>query len=122
MSELRRLLGPIAFNRLCDVAGGTRVHIPKHYGTPPHGGRDTRRRLNRLFGESLAVLLVFHFGGGVIHVPQRAGHNGFDRHKLKRLAKRRNISANEVARRVGCDRRTVEKHRSRNERIGGTET
>lgn len=114
MSELRLLLGPVMFARLCDLAGGTRVHVPKHYGVPPHGGRDTRQRMGRLFGESLALLLIFHFGGGAIHVPLPSGHNGFDRTKLKRLVKRKDLSSNEVARRVGCTRRTVENYRSRN--------
>jgi hypothetical protein len=114
MSELRRLLGTVQFNRLCDLAGGTRVHIPKHYGKPPNGGRDTTRRLKRLFGESLALLLVFHFGDSVIHVPKRQGLSAFDRRKLRRLARRPDLSANTIAREVGCDRRTVEKQRSRN--------
>jgi len=114
MSKLSRLLGPIMFNRLCDVAGGTRLYIPEHFGTPPGGGRDTRRRFKRLgFDDSLALLLIFHFGGRTIPVPQRAGHNGFDRVKLKRLAKRTDLSANEIARRVGCDCRTVERNRRR---------
>jgi hypothetical protein len=112
MSELRRLLGPVQFNRLCDLAGGTRVHVPKHYGKPPSGGRDTSVRLKRLFGEPLAILLVFHFGDSVVHVPKRRGNIPFDRAKLKRLA-RTNLSANRIARKVGCDRRTVEKTRSR---------
>lgn len=114
MSELRRLLGQIEFNRLCDRAGGTRVHIPKHYGKPPNGGRDTTPRLKRLFGESLAILLVFHFGDSVIRVPLRHGSAPLNRRKLKRLVNRRNLSANTIARRVGCDRRTVERYRSRN--------
>lgn len=113
MSELRQLLGQVQFNRLCDIAGGTRVHVPKHYGKPPNGGRDTSRRLKRLFGESLAILLVFHFGDSVLHVPKRQGNAPFDRAKLKRLARRRDLSANTIARRVGCDRRTVEKRRAR---------
>lgn len=115
MSELRRLLGPVEFNRLCDIAGGTRVHIPKHYGKPPNGGRDTSIRLKRLFGEGLAILLVFHFGDSVLHVPKRRGNMPFDRAKLKRLA-RSDLSANAIARKVGCDRRTVEKTRSRQQR------
>jgi hypothetical protein len=113
MSELRRLLGPVQFNRLCDIAGGTRVHIPKHYGKPPNGGRDPTNRLKRLFGESLAILLVFHFGDSVLHVPKRQGNAPLDRKLLNRLVKRSDLSANAIARRARCDRLTVEKHRSR---------
>lgn len=118
MSELRQLLGPVAFNRLCDIAGGTRVYIPKHYGKPPNGGRDTSHRLKRTFGESLAILLVFHFGDSVIRVPTRRGNTSWDErrrvtNRLKSLVKRSDLSANTIARRVGCDSRTVERHRSR---------
>jgi len=124
MSKLRALLGPVMFNDLCDRAGGTRVYLPQQYGKPPTGGRDTRRRLDRLFGPSLAVLLVFHFGGSSINVPRRAG--GFNKRRVNRekfeadLARlsRTKLSTNSVARRVGCDRRTVEKHRARN-RLNG---
>lgn len=112
MRELRRLLGQVEFNRLCDLAGGTRVHIPKHYGKPPNGGRDTSRRLKAQFGESLSLLLVFHFGGEVVSIPKRQGSGPIDRRKLKRLSKRRDLSANNIARIVGCDRRTVEKYRA----------
>jgi hypothetical protein len=90
-----------------------------HYGKPPHGGRDTRRRLDLTFGESLAILLVFHFGGTVLHIPKRAGTNPLDKQKLKRLAKRRDLSANVIARKVGCTRRTVEKQRQRNSQRKG---
>lgn len=118
MSELSRLLGPVMFNRLCDLAGGTRVHIPKHYGKPPNGGRDTTVRLNRMFGASLAILLVFHFGDSVIRIPNRKGNRPFDERRAvaKRLKRftNRDLSANAIARRVGCDARTVERHRSRN--------
>jgi hypothetical protein len=101
MSELRRLLGPEAFDNLREVAGGTRIRIPKHYGRPPGGGWDSSRSLNRLVGESLALLLVFHFGGSVINVPKASIVN-------------RPLSANRIARLAGCDRRTVEKYRQRN--------
>jgi hypothetical protein len=112
MSELRRLLGPEAFDNLREVAGGTRIRIPKHYGRPPGGGWDSSRSLNRLVGESLALLLVFHFGGSVINVP-KASNSTFDRAKLRRIVNRP-LSANRIARLAGCDRRTVEKYRQRN--------
>jgi hypothetical protein len=128
MSELRRLLGSVMFDRLCDIAGGTRVAIPKHYGKPPNGGRDTSKRLKRQFGEPLAILLVFHFGDSIIRVPRRSGTFRFDpaslpigerlkrRKKLRRLARNKALSSNEVARRVGCSFRTVEQHRQRTKR------
>ena len=119
MSELRRKLGTVQFNRLCDIAGGTRVPIPKYYGKPPNGGRDTSRRLDRMFGSSLAILLVFHFGDTLIRVPKHRGNASFDKHKLNRLAKRSDLSANEIARRVGCDCRTVELTRQRQQQAKG---
>jgi hypothetical protein len=113
MSELRRRLGPLMFDRLCQVAGGTRVVVPKHYGKPPNGGRDTTRRLKRIFGESLAILLVFHFGDSRLNVPKYRGSKPLNHAKLKRLARQRHLSAMTVARKAGCDYRTVEKLRSR---------
>jgi hypothetical protein len=119
MSELRRLLGPVMFRRLCELAGGTRVRVPKHFGKPPTGGRDTAPGLTAKFGEPLALLLVFHFGDSSIHVPKPQGSERYsDRGKLKRLANRPGMSANDIARKLGCDRRTVETYRSRNRQTG----
>lgn len=111
MTDLRAMLGDEHLATLSRVVGGTRLYIPMNFGAPPHGGRDTSKRLVALFGEPLALLLVFHFGGGRIYVPKTEGAKPVDVGKLKRLSRR--LSARQVARRIGCSVRTVEKHRAR---------
>jgi hypothetical protein len=115
MRELREKLGEEQFANLVRIAGGTRIRIPKHYGKPPTGGRDTSVRLDRLFGPSLALLLVFHFGDSEIVVPtgRHRWQQPVNVRKLKRLVKRSDLSSNVIARKTGCSRRTVERHRKR---------
>jgi hypothetical protein len=117
MSDLLRLLGQENLDRMSEVAGGTRLFVPRHYGKTPGGGRDSSERLNRLFGESLAILLVFHFGDSEIYVPLPKERNPVDRRRLNRLARNRRLSANSIARMVGCTRRTVEKVRARQQAL-----
>jgi len=112
MSKLVRILGQENVERLAEAAGGTRLFIPKHYGKPPGGGRDTAARLVDLVGESLAILLVFHFGDSTIYVPTLAKAEPVDVKRLKRL-ERKGLSAPEIARLLRCSERTVEKHRAR---------
>lgn len=112
MTDLVALLGRENVERLADVAGGTRLFIPRNYGKPPRGGRDTTERLNGLVGPELAILLVFHFGGEAIYVPRLKPADPIDPAKLKRL-ERKGLSAREVALQLGCCARTVEKHRQK---------
>lgn len=118
MNDLAAILGAENAKRLIEVAGGTRLSIPQHLGRPPReagnngGGHDTAKRLIDLFGEPLAILLVFHFGGrDRIYVPKASGPIRVDVGKLKRLS--RTMSARQVARRLNCSVRTVEKHRAK---------
>lgn len=119
MSALARILGPENLARLSAACGGTRLYVPKYYGTPPKhignngGGRDTSKRLARLVGPDLGLLLVLHFGDSVIYVPKRRDAPTVDRRKLKRLARNPNLSATTIARRLGCTTRTVEKARAK---------
>jgi hypothetical protein len=120
MSELERLLGPENLKRLAEAVGGAHLSIPKHFGKPPTGGRDTSVRLISLVGESLAVLLVFHFGDSRIYVPRLKPAEPVDRNRLRRLD-REGMSAPEIARALQCSTRTVEKHRARSRaRISGS--
>lgn len=114
MSNLLELLGRENLDRLSSVAGGTVLHIPKHYGKPPRGGWDTSKRLSNLVGPELAILLVFHFGMSRIYVPKPRNAEPCDRAKLKRLA-RSGRSAREITLMLGgtCTTRQVEKLRAR---------
>ncbi len=124
MSNLLALLGRENLDRLSSVAGGTVLCVPKYYGKPPRGGRDTSDRLSRLVGEPLAILLVFHFADSRIYVPKPRNAEPVDQRKLKRLA-RSNLSAREIATRLGgsATSRQVEKlrakERTRNNARGG---
>ncbi len=111
MTDLVALLGQANVDRLCEAVGGTRLFVPRHYGKPPTGGRDTSERLVALVGEPLAILLVFHFGDSRIYVPKGSTDGPVDVGKLKRLSRR--MSQRQVARRLGCSERTVEKHRAK---------
>jgi hypothetical protein len=113
MSDLLKLLGKENLDRMSAILGGTRFFIPRHYGKPPTGGRDSSVRLKRLLGEPLAILLVFHFGGSEISVPLPNGRQPLDRPRLARMSRRRDLSASTIARRIGCTRRTVERCRAR---------
>lgn len=114
MSNLISLLGRENLDRLSRVAGGTVLCVPKYYGKPPRGGRDSSDRLKRLVGEPLAILLVFHFADSRIYVPKPRDAEPVDHRKLKRLA-RTNLSAREIATRLGgsATSRQVEKLRNR---------
>lgn len=112
MSDLASILGTENLDRLSAAAGGTRLYVPKHFGKPPNGGRDTSERLVKLVGPDLGLLLVFHFGDSVIYVPLPRQGGPVDRRKLKRLARRHNLTNKQIARRVGCSIRTVEKLRA----------
>lgn len=113
MTNLASLLGDENVRRLTEAVGGTRLFIPKHYGRPPGGGRDTSKRLIAMVGPELAILLVFHFGDSSIYVPRGKPSGPVDRKRLKRL-ERRGLSARAIALAIGCSERTVEKHRQRN--------
>jgi hypothetical protein len=112
MSDLVTLLGEDNLDRLASAAGGTKLFVPKHYGKPPGGGRDTSERLIKLVGPELAILLVFHFGDSSIYVPRRKPSTPVDARRLKRL-ERQGLSARAIALLIGCSERTVEKHRQR---------
>lgn len=114
MSHLLDLLGRENLDRLSNAAGGTVLYVPKHYGKPPRGGRDTSERLSRLMGPELAILLVFHFGDSRLYVPKPRNAEPVDHRKLRRLA-RSTLSAREITLRLGgrCTTRQVEKLRAR---------
>lgn len=111
MTDLVALLGQDHVDTLSKAVGGTRLYVPKHFGRPPGGGRDSSDRLVELFGEPLAILLVFHFGDSRIYVPKGSTSGPVDVGKMNRLSRR--MSQRQVARRLGCSERTVEKHRAR---------
>jgi hypothetical protein len=114
MSRLVALLGRENVDRLSKAAGGTVLYVPKHYGKPPNGGRDSSERLGRMFGESLAVLLVFHFSNSRLYVPKPRDAEPVDINKLRRLARSKR-SAREITLLLGgaCTNRQVEKVRER---------
>lgn len=113
MSDLLEILGQQNLDRLSRAVGGTPLSIPRHFGTPPNGGRDTSIRLIRLVGPDLALLLVLHFADSTIYVPRPANAPTADPKVLKRLAAKRALSARVIALKLGCSTRTVEKARAR---------
>jgi hypothetical protein len=112
MMDLPTLLGEDVLDRLASIAGGTKLFIPKHYGKPPGGGRDTSERLIKLVGPELAILLVFHFGDSSIYIPSRRASTRVDARRLRRL-ERQGLSARAIAIILGCSERTIVKHRQR---------
>ncbi len=113
MTGLLDTIGAENLARLSEAAGGVRLYVPKHFGKPPNGGRDSSERLIALVGPDLGLLLVFHYADSVIYVPLPGRTEPIDVGKLKRLARRKDLSNRRIARLIGCTERTVEKHRAR---------
>lgn len=103
-------LGRDNAKRLSQLVGGTRLHVPSRIVPPATGGRDGFKRLARLLGHDLAVLVVLHFGDSRLYVPRGSQSAPVDPRTVARLT-RKGWSASRIARRLGCSDRTVHKHR-----------
>lgn len=107
MTTVATLLGPEHAATLSRIAGGTAIVVPVDLHASAHNSGALRERV----GDELFALLVFHFGGTRIYVPQ-----AHDRRTLKRpavaLTQVRDLtdaghSAREIALRLGTTERTV---------------
>jgi hypothetical protein len=110
-SVIVRRLGPEAAAKLSAIAGGTRLHVPSRVTPPPTGGRDGFKRLAKLLGHDLAVLVVLHFGDSRIYVPRSTPPKPVDAKAVARLTKR-GWSAARIARKLNCSDRTVHAKRA----------
>lgn len=103
-TTIEERLGPEYAEVLALVAGGRRLAVPMNLD-PENGSR----ALERLLGEKLAVLVVLHFGGQTIYVPNRSstGPNGnVDLSAVVHLT-RAGRSAAFIAQNQGCSDRMV---------------
>jgi hypothetical protein len=112
-SLIAKRLGPEQAERLSAIAGGTQLTIPDSL-TPR---LDIRQPLRERLGDDLFALLVFHFPGARLYVPQcrtdTAPHRnkGIDQAEVARLTKR-GWSVSRIARKLGCSDRTVSTKRA----------
>lgn len=90
--------------RLSEIAGGTRLHVPRDL--------DNATRLKALLGDELAVLVVLHFGDSRLYVPVATRSGPVDVRKIKKLAARGWSSAR-IARELRCSENTVDKKRAK---------
>lgn len=104
-------LGPDNAARLSRIAGGTRLHVPSRVEAPSTGGRDGFKRLERLLGYDLAVLVVLHFGDSRLYVPRADRSDPVDVKTVARLT-RRGLSASKIAKKLKCSDRTVHAKRA----------
>lgn len=82
--------------------GGTRVTVPVKVSDD--------HWLSKLIGLSNAAALSRYHAGEEIEIPLGPSSTLAQRHKLIRLLDRESRSYDEIARLVGCDRRTVIRH------------
>lgn len=99
-------LGAEKAAELSRIAGGTRLHVPSRITAPCTGGRDGFKRLEKLLGYDLAVLVVLHFGDSRPYIPRIARSGPVDARTVAKLT-RRGLSAPDIAKRLRCSDRTV---------------
>jgi len=97
---------------LSALVGGTQITVPDNLTASVFNSGRLRERI----GDGLFALLVFHFGGTRLYVPQlaqdrRTGQERVDPKAVERLT-RRGWSAARIARKLGCSTRTVYKRRA----------
>lgn len=122
MTSVATLLGPVHAATLSRIAGGTALVVPVDLHASTHNSGALRDRV----GDELFALLVFHFGGTRIYVPQAT-----DRRTLKRSAitsgqvdqlTEAGCSAREIALRLKTTERTVYRLRAKTRRLEPTGT
>lgn len=112
MSNLEDKLGEENARKLSALVGGTQITVPDNLTASVFNAGRLRERV----GDGLFALLVFHFGGIRLYVPQlaqdrRTGQDRIDPKAVERLT-RRGWSAARIARKLGCSNRTVYKCRA----------
>ena len=105
--RLAHVLGPEHAERLSASYGGTNIVVPMTLT----GRGFTDGKLRRNVGDGLFALLVFHFGGTRIYVPQADANRthrgkGIDAKQVARLTAR-GWSVARIARHLGCSDRTI---------------
>ena len=101
IDEIVAAIGYRAFETLVEVRGGETFRVPKH-PTP---------MILQWLGEIAAESFCEAFGGFTIQVPNRKGVDYYPR--TRPLLLLGTLSANEIARAVGCTEWTVRQHRKR---------
>jgi len=100
-------LGQAQAEQLSTIAGGVQIWIPDNLTTSAHNAGTLRARV----GDALFALLVFHFGGTRIYIPQagdgsKSSNRKLDNSRINRLTKQ-GWSASRIARHFGCSDRTI---------------
>jgi hypothetical protein len=108
-SAIVKRLGHEQAAALSAIVGGTKIDVPGNLTSSAFSVGRLRKRL----GDGLFALLVFHFGGTRIYVPQvDAGRARIDGAKVARLTQR-GWSAARIARKIGCSDRAVYRSRAK---------
>lgn len=110
MNLLEARLGEPRAGLVIERAGGHRLVIPAQL-------RDNEREvsaLEKLLGRELAIILVIHFGGETIYVPNKGTAGGGRKVSLELVIEETvaGRSAREIARLAGCSDRTVHARRA----------
>lgn len=96
-------LGQDDADRLSQIAGGSRLHVP--------GQLRNADRLKRLLGDELAIRVVLHFGDSRMYVPKPRRSDPVDVKAVARLTNR-GLNARAIADKLGCCDRTVHAKRA----------
>lgn len=117
MSILAERMRPEDIDSLARIVGGTQITVPASLTASAFNAGTLRDRV----GDRLFALLVFHFGGTRIYVPQaettrRTGQDPIDPKRIASLTKR-GWSATRIARHLGCSERTVRGWRAKTRSI-----
>jgi len=101
LGEVEEAFGPAAAARLAARLGGQRIWIP----TTEEG----RRRLADLIGAEVADMLIERYGGIDVYVPMNVRETRVRRERCIAEMAARGLGTREIAARIGCTRRTVQR-------------
>jgi len=115
MTLLVDRLGAERAAAIIEEAGGERLVIP-----PALDQGDAPRPLEVRFGRDLAIVLVIHYGGEVVYVPNGKVRGGPRRVHLAEVVRRTiaRESSSTIARALGCSDRIVHLRRAEARALG----
>ncbi len=101
LTDVEEAFGPAAAARLAARLGGQRIWIP----TTEEG----RARLADLIGQEIADLLIERYGGIDIYIPMNIAETRLRRERCIAEMAARGLGTRDIAARLGCTRRTVQR-------------
>lgn len=113
MTKIAEKLGPEHAATLARLAGGTRINLTNHMLD-----RGPKHLIER-FGETIAALLIFHFGGTVLYIPTNARGFPVDGERVIAL-KRAGWSESAIARELRCSDRVIYRKLAKARAAGAT--